>query len=442
MPDIGAEVLVILLLILANGVFAMSEIAVVASSRVRLQQRAAEGDRRARAALDLAAEPTRFLSTVQVGITLVGILAGAYGGATIARQLAVPIAAAAPPLAPYAEGVALALVVAAITYLSLIVGELVPKRIALSHPETIASWVARPMTWVARLGGPLVPLLTLSTNLVLRLLRMKAAGEPSVTEDEIRAMIAQGAQTGAIELAESDLVQRVFRLGDQRVAALMTPRVDIEWIDVDAPADTVREFLATHRHAQFVVCRGSLDHVVGVVRAADLLPEAMRGGDIALVSLMREPLFVPDSLHAFKLLEAFKTAHRHVAIVLDEFGAVEGLVTLGDLLEGLVGDIAADVTEAEPEIVERPDGSWLVDGGAAIGDVLERLEAGALPDEEEGSYHTIGGFVMARLGRIPRTADRFEWHGVLFEVIDMDGRRIDKVLVSRPAATDGRGPAS
>jgi putative hemolysin len=430
MPDIGAEVAVILLLLLANGLFAMSEIAVVASSRVRLQQRAAGGDRRAQAAVGLANEPTRFLSTVQVGITLIGILAGAYGGATIAVRLAGPIATV-PWLARYADGLALALVVAGITYLSLILGELVPKRIGLTYPETIASWVAAPLSWLARLGGPIVPLLTVSTNLVLRVLRLKSRGESSVTEDEIRALISQGAKSGAIEAAELELMQRVFLLGDQRVAAIMTPRVDIEWIDAEAPAAEVREFLATHRHAQFVVCRGSLDQVVGMVRAADLLPQVMREGTVALPSLMREPIFVPDTALAVKVLARFRTEHRRAAIVLDEFGAVEGLVTLGDLLEVLVGHIAADQPDAEAEFVVRADGSWLVDGGASILDVIDRLGAGALPEDEEGRYHTIAGFVMARLGRVPSTAETFAWRGIRFEVVDMDGRRIDKVLVTR-----------
>ncbi len=431
MPDIWAEAAIILLLLLANGLFAMSEIAVVASSRVRLQQRAADGDRRAEAALGLVDDPTRFLSTVQVGITLVGILAGAYGGATVARRLA-GVIATVPALAPYADGLAIAVVVAVITYLSLIVGELVPKRIGLSHPETIAGWVAAPMSALARLGGPVVPLLSGSTNLLLRLLRFKTRAAPSVTEDEILALIAQGVRSGAIAATEGDLVERVFRLGDQPVAAIMTPRVDIEWIDADAPASVLREFLATHRHGHVVVCRGSLDQVVGIVRAADLLPVVMQGGEIPLAELVREPIFVPDTTLAFTLLVTFRAQHRHVAIVLDEFGAVEGLVTLGDLLEGLVGDIAADAAHVDAEIVVRADGSWLVDGGASIVDLLDELDAGPLPGDEMGRYHTMGGFMMARLGHVPKTAEAFEWRGLHFEVMDMDGRRIDKVLVSRP----------
>jgi putative hemolysin len=434
MGGVGTEIVVVLVLLLANGVFAMSEISIVAARKVRLQQRADDGDRMAKAALALANAPTQFLSTVQIGISLVGVLAGAYGGATIAESLQRWLAQF-PRIAPYAEGLALGLVVAVITYLSLIVGELVPKRIGLNHPETIASWVAIPMMGLARIGSPLVSLLTGSTNLVLRVFGIKGQVDPHLTEDEIRAVISQGAESGALEETEESLVQRVFRVGDQRIAAIMTPRLDIEWVDVAASGDELREFLSGHSHGQFVVCSGSLDNVLGTVRAADLLSTAMKDAPIALKSLIQEPLFVPDSMGIFKLLEALKASHRHMAIVLDEFGAVEGLVTVTDLLEAFVGSLPTDAGE-ERAIVVRPDGSWLVDGATTIDDVVSDLGLDELPEDEAGAYHTLGGFVMARLGRIPRTADRFEWGGMRFEVIDMDGRRIDKVLVQRLAATE------
>ncbi|MEZ5418005.1 MAG: hemolysin family protein [Vicinamibacterales bacterium] len=417
------------MLLVANGIFAMSEISIVAARKVRLQQRADDGDRRAAAALALANAPSQFLSTVQVGISLVGVLAGAYGGATIAEPLMVQLAEV-PVLAPYAEALSLGLVVAVITYLSLIIGELVPKRIGLNHPETIASWVATPMQWLARIGGPVVALLTGSTNLVLRLFGIKGDAEPHLTEDEIRAVISQGAESGALEENEESLVQRVFRVGDQRVGAIMTPRLDIEWVDVDAPGETLREFLTHHRHGQFIVCQGSLDNVLGTVRAADLLSVAMKNSPITLRSLIQEPLFVPDSMGVFKLLEALKGSHRHLAVVLDEFGAVEGLVTVTDLLEAFVGSLPTDAA-AERAIVARADGSWLVDGTTPIDEVASEVGLDDLPEDEAGAYHTLGGFVMARLGRIPRTADTCEWGRMRFEVMDMDGRRIDKVLVSR-----------
>jgi putative hemolysin len=408
----------------------MSEIAVVAARKVRLQQRADEGDEGAKAALTLAHDPNKFLSTVQFGITLVGVLAGAYGGATIAAKLAVPIAEF-PQLARYSEGIALGLVVTTITVMSLIIGELVPKRIGLNNPEAIASWVARPMIVLSKIGGPVVHILTAATNLVLRIFGVKGEAEPNLTEDEIKALISQGAETGAVGATEENIVQRVFQLGDQRVAAIMTPRPDIEWIDVDATEEELREFLASHAHTQFVVCHGGLDEVLGIVRSADLLPLAFKGVRIDLRSLTKEALFVPDSMPAVQLLESFRGSHKHVALVMDEYGAVEGLVTVTDLLTAIVGELPADASEAVGAFVSRADGSWLVEGSAPMEQVATHFGMDSLPADEAGAYHTIGGFVMARLGRVPRTADTFEWGGLKFEVMDMDGRRIDKVLVMR-----------
>lgn len=440
MGGTGTEILVILLLLVANGIFAMSELAVVASKKVRLQQRADEGNMNAKAALELAQRPAQFLSTVQFGITLVGVLAGAYGGATIASKLSA-VLVTFPPLAPYADAAALGVVVAAITLSSLIIGELVPKNIALRNPEAVASRVARPMQWLSRIGGPIVGLLTALTNLVLRIFGIKGAAEVGLTQDEIRAVISEGALSGVIEAAEETIVQRVFQLGDQRVAGIMTPRVDIEWIDVTATPEDLRTFLRDHSHTQFVVCAGELDNIVGMVRAADLLPIVMRGETIALEDLIREALFVPDSMRVFHLLESFRSSHKHVAIVTDEFGAVEGLVTVTDLLEALVGTLPADASEAGGGFVARPDGSWLVDGSAGMDDVVMKFELEELPADESGAYHTIAGFVMARLGRIPKCPDAFEWGGYRFEVVDMDGRRVDKVLVTRaPTPLSGSTP--
>jgi putative hemolysin len=435
---IATEILVIFLLLLANGVFAMSEIAVVAARKVRLKQRAEEGDARARAALDLANNPAQFLSTVQVGITLVGILAGAYGGATLAEKLAVQVGNI-QMLAPYAEGIALSVVVAGITFFSLIVGELVPKNIALTAPETIAAWISRPMMTLAAFGRPVVAILTGTTNLVLRVFGIKQQADPHLTEDEIRAVISQGAASGAIAETEENIVQRVLQLGEQRVASIMTPRLDIEWVDVDASPDELREFLTSHSHTQFVVCSGHLDNVLGIVWAAELLPVATQGKPIDLRSLTRDAIFVPDSMPALKLLESFRKAHRHVALVMDEFGAVEGLVTVTDLLEALVGHLPASASEAVGQFVKRADGSFLVDGAVSMEEATEMLGLPDLPEEEAGAYHTLGGFVMARLGRVPATADQFEWGGMRFEVVDMDGRRIDKVLVNRVGTANRDG---
>ena len=419
----------------------MSEIAVVAARKVRLQQRADEGDERAKAALALAHDPEKFLSTVQFGITLVGVLAGAYGGARLAQPLAEPIATI-PELAAYADTIALAIVVTVITVLSLILGELVPKRIALNSPEQLAALVSKPMMVLAKIGGPIVAVLTSSTNVVLRVFGIKGQAEPNLTEDEIKALISQGAETGAVGATEENIVQRVFQLGDQRVAAIMTPRPDIEWIDVDASEEELREFLASHSHTQFVVCHGNLDEVLGIVRSADLLPLAFRGARIDLRALTREAVFVPDSMPAVQLLESFRSSHKHTALVMDEYGAVEGLVTVTDLLTAIVGDIPTDPSEAQGLFVSRADGTWLVDGSAPMEQVLDRFGLDPLPDDEAGAYHTIGGFVMARLGRVPRAADHFEWGGMRFEVIDMDGRRIDKVLVGRVTSAPHQRTAS
>jgi putative hemolysin len=445
MGDVWIEIVIILLLVVANGVFAMSEISVVTARKVRLQQRAEEGDRRAELALQLAHAPEQFLSTVQVGITLVGVLAGAYGGARLSAPLAAFLAQF-PSVAPYADGLALGVVVAAITTLSIIVGELVPKSIGLRYPESIASWVARPMMWLSRIGGPIVGVLTASTNFIMRLGGFSAVSGPSLTEDEIRAVISEGAEAGVLEPAEESIVQRVFQLGDQRVAAIMTPRVDIEWVDVRSSVVELREFLMSHTHTEFVVCDGDLEHVLGTVRAAELLPAVLKGDALNLRALLRDPLFVPDSMRAFKLLEAFRSSHRHLALVMDEFGAVEGLVSVADLLEGLVGALPGDAKDAAGSIVARSETSWLIDGAAPIAEVVTKFDL-EIPPDEAGAYHTLAGFVMARLGHVPRTADTFEYAALKFEVVDMDGRRVDKVMVTRAPSpqsppTDHPSPAS
>jgi putative hemolysin len=320
--------------------------------------------------------------------------------------------------------------VAGITVLSLIFGELVPKNVGLQYPELIASWVARPMMVLSRIGGPIVRALTWATSVVMRLSGIKGSAEGGLTEDEIRAVISEGAETGVLEPAEESIVQRVFQLGDQRVAGIMTPRVDIEWVDVGITPEELREFLVSHAHTQFVVCQGDLDNVLGTVRSADLLPAILRGGRVEVRSLIREALFVPDSMRAFQLLEAFRSSHKHVAIVMDEFGAVEGLVTVTDLLEGLVGTLPADAAEARGSFIARGDGSWLAEGSASMDEVRAHFDL-QIPEDEAGAYHTLAGFVMARLGHIPRTTDAFEYGGLRFEVVDMDGRRVDKVLISR-----------
>jgi putative hemolysin len=428
MSAIVIESLLIILLVIINGVLAMSEMAVVSARKVRLQQRAEKGDAGACVALELANAPSRFLSTVQIGITLVGIFAGAFGGATIAAELDARLEQI-PGLAPYSEAIALVAVVAAITYLSLIIGELVPKRLALNNPEGIAAKIARPMRRLSVIASPVVRLLGFSTESMLRLLGVRKNTEPLVTEEEIKLMIKQGTEAGMFDEAEQDMVMNVFRLGDRRTGALMTPRYEIVWIDIkDSPAEIERRF-NEHRHSRFPVCDGSIDHVLGIVRAKDLLACCLAGEAIDLQAALRMPLFVPENMPALKALEMFKQTGTHLAIVLDEHGGMQGLVTHHDLMEAIVGDIPSAGLPTESPAVRREDGSWLLDGALPIDEFQQILGLKQMPDDEHGDYQTLAGFVLQQIGRIPVAGEQFEWRGLRFEVVDMDRRRIDKMLV-------------
>lgn len=427
-PIIFFEVLFVLLLIIANGVFAMSEIAIVSARKVRLQQWANEGNASARVALELANAPNRFLPTVQIGITLIGILAGAFGGATIAELLA-GVAGQVPWLAPYREAIGLGIVVVLITYLSLIVGELVPKRVALNNPERIAMAVAIPMRTLSAIAAPVVHLLSTSTEVVLRVLGIKPSAELQVTEEEIKVLIEQGTEAGMFEAAEQDMVQRVFRLGDRRVSGLMTPRLEIAWLDLDDSLEENQQTMTTSVHSRFPVCQGSLDNVLGIAQVKDLLVRNLTNRPLDLTASLQTPLFVPEGMLALKVLELFKQSGTHTALVVDEYGVIQGLVTLNDLLEAIVGDIPSVDELAEPQAVQREDGSWLLDGMLPVEEFFELFEIEELPEEQQGNYQTLGGFVITHLGRIPAATDHFERSGLRFEVMDMDGNRVDKVLV-------------
>lgn len=424
-----AEIGLILLLLLLNGLFAMAELAVVSARKARLQQWADKGDARAQAALELAQHPDDFLSTVQVGITLIGILAGAFGGATLSGYLAASIARV-PALAPYAQGIAFTVVVIAITYLSLVIGELAPKRLALNNPERIAMAAAGPMRVLARIVAPMVRLLTASTDLLLRLFGAQSSIGPPVTEEEIRVIIAQGAEAGVLTEAESDVVQSVFRLADRRVGSLMTPRTEIVWLEIASAADEIACAAAAGGHSCYPVCQGGLDNVLGVVEAHDLLACQMAGTPMDMRTILRHPLFVPETLSAVRLLELYHDANQHMALVVDEYGGIQGLVTVRDVLAAVAGDITEGHDEDGPLAVQRPDGSWLMDGMLSADDFRSVFDLDDLPGEEAGTFETLGGFVMMRLGRIPDAGDTFEWGGLRFEVMDMDGRRVDKVLVT------------
>lgn len=423
------EILVIFVLLVANGIFAMSEIAVVTARRVRLQRRAEDGDRRAAAALRLKEDSTHFLSTVQVGITLVGLFAGAYSGATFTEGLAAWLSRWTW-LVPYAEVVALTIVVSVMTYFSLVIGELVPKAVALHNPERVAGLVAAPVAGVARLATPVVRLLTASTNLVLTVLRLRHPPDHSVTEEEIRALIKQAAKTGDVAPVEQQIVEQVFKLGDRRVSSIMTPRHDLDWIDVHAGVEGLRKHLAADRHPRLLVCDGSLDTVLGHVHVEELLEPLLEGKPIDLRDILELPLFVPATMSVFRLLETFKSSRVHIAVVLDEFGAVDGLVTPTDILEGLVGDMPIEAQGEGGPVTLREDGSWLVDGTLPIEQLEREIPMPAVPESEAGAYQTTAGLVMTRLGRVPRAGDHFTWESLRFEVVDMDGRRVDKVLIS------------
>jgi len=428
MSAIGLEIALILVLIVLNGVFSMSEIAVVSSRRTRLQERAEAGDAGARHALALTREPTRFLSTVQIGITLIGTLAGAFGGATLSEELA-PTIARAPVLAPYAHTLALGAVVLVITYLSLVIGELVPKRIGLNAPERIAAAVAGPMNVVSILAAPAVKMLTVSTELLLKLLRVRRAEETPVSEAEISVMMEQATQAGVFHEQEQELVERVFWLGDQRVGAVMTPRHRLVWLDLqDAPEENWRR-MVEHRHSRYLLCDGGLDAVRGMVDVKDLWAARLAAAEVGLADQARPPLFIPASMRALHLLERFRESGVHLAVVVDEYGGVEGVVTLNDLLQEIAGDLTVAGT-GQPPVVRRDDGSLLVDGSYPVDDFREALE---LPERrgEPREYRTVGGLVFTMMGHVPTPGEHVDHEGWRLEVMDMDGNRVDKVLATR-----------
>ncbi len=418
------------LLILLNAVFAMSEIAVLSSRKARLQRLVDENRPGAEAALALHCAPSTFLSTIQVGITTVGVLAGALGEAALADPLTETLAQY-PLIAPYARGIALTLVVMGITYVSVVVGELVPKRLGLLKPELIASFIAQPMNLLSRAARPLVWLLSASSDLLLRLLRLNTGEEPPVTDAEIEVLMEQGAEAGVFHESEQEIVSNVLRLDEQRVGAIMTPRKDIEYVDLEDSADALRQQLAHAEHHRVIVCRGGLDQVVGVLLVSELLKPALEGRPLGLEAAVRQPLYVPDSVTTTQLIEQFRKARSEYALIVDEYGALQGLVTLTDVLQSIVGEIPDEGEPEERDAVRREDGSWLVDGSVSLERFRDLLELDPLPGEGEGGFHTLAGFVLHTLGRIPKVTETFEAAGLRFEVIDMDGHRVDKLLVTR-----------
>ena len=431
------DILFVLVLILINGVFALSEIAIISSKRVRLAQMADGGSAGARQAMTLASEPTRFLSSVQVGITSIGILNGAIGEATIAGPLRSGLEQIAVP-APYAQPLSLAIVVVSITYVSLILGELVPKRLALTDPEKIASIIARPMQMIAAIGRPIVWLLSISTDSMVRLLGVRKVNRAAVTMEELKVLIEQGTEEGVLEPSEHEMMTNVLNLDERHVGGVLTPRSEMVFLDVQDSAERNRDKLRRELHDVLPICEGGLQKVLGFVRATRVLEEVLEGRTVELAALAEPALFVPESMTLMTLLEQFKRTNMPAALVIDEFGQVEGIVTLTDVITAIVGDLPRD-GEQEPTIVRRDDGSWLLDGGLDIATLVRTLEdASLVRPEERQHFHTLGGLVMVSLRRVPRTGDVFDRGRYRFEVVDMDGNRVDRVLAKRIGPPDAQ----
>ena len=425
------ELLVLLLLILVNGVFVLSEMAVVSARKTRLQQWSDEGRAGAGTALALAHSPADFLSTTQIAITVITILTGALGEATVSVRLADSLSQFAW-LRPYANGLAFWMVVVGIAVCALVLGELVPKRLALINPEGVASAMARPMQLLSKAMSPLVRLMSFVTEFVLQLLGARASGQPPVTKEEINVLMEQGAEAGVFEKHEQAIVSRVFRLDDESIANVMTPRGDIIYFDLNEPFEVNREKLLRSGHSRFVICRGGLQDVVGILRAKTLVDAAFESKPLDFAVEVAKPLYVPDTLTMMELLGVFKKHRQHLALAINEYGEVQGLVTMNDIMEALVGDVATVEDSAEPDIVQREDGSWLVDGAIVIERFKEAIGLDQeLTDENGHSYRTLGGLAMKVLGRVPQVGDRFLSGGLQFEVVDMDQNRVDKLLVTR-----------
>jgi putative hemolysin len=422
------QLLFVVLLIVVNGFFAMAEIALVASRKARLQPLAEAGNPGAQAALELKADPSRLLSTVQIGVTVIAILSGTFGEATLGEALQQQLESYEGFVARYAHAVSMAVVVIAISYFSLILGELVPKRIALAHTERIAAALARIMRAMARAGAPIEWFLSASTNLVLRLLPMRNPRAAPVTDEEISFMLREGVATGHIPEAETAIVEMALRLGDRRASAVMTPRTQVESLDLDDPEEENRRKVRDSAYSRFPVVQGGSQQVLGIVHAKDLLIAALAGRPFDLRAATKPPLYLPNTVTALRVLEAFKTSGEPMALIVDEYGDLEGLVTQSDILEALVGDITGSA-DADQRVVRREDGTYLIDGMVGLDELKQALGISHLPGED-ADFHTLGGYVMARLNRVPMVADRVTAADYRLEVVKMDGRRVDRVLVS------------
>ncbi len=427
------DVAILLALIALNALFAMAEIALLTAKRSKLQRMVDAGDRRAAAALEIGEDPNRFLSTVQIGITTIGIL----NGVVAESALSTPVARWLTQLGVGAEAsgwLASTLIVVIITYLSIVLGELVPKRIAQSTPEPIARFVARPMLALATVARPLVLLLSGSTGLLLRAVGIRHAGAPVVTEEEIHALLEEGSDAGVIEENERQMVRNVFRLDDRQITSLMVPRGDIISLDLEEPLAENLQRIQESEHSRFPVCRGGFEEVVGIVNAKVLLAQTLRGETPDFKNDLQPAVFVPESLTGMELLEHFKSSGVQMAFVIDEYGEIQGLITLQDLIEAIAGEFKPDDHE-DAWAIQRQDGSWLLDGIIPIPELKDTLGLEAVPEEDKGRYNTLSGMLMLLMGRIPSAGEAVDWENWRFEVVDMDGKRIDKVLATAPENT-------
>ena len=424
------DVALLLFLIFVNALFAMSEMALTASRRARLQVMVEAGQSGAQTALELHDDPTRFLSIVQIGITSIGVLNGIVGDAAFSAPFASWLHATFDIGNRAAEISATAMVVVVITFVTIIFGELVPKRIGQTHPEAVARLVSRPMEWLSVIGRPAVKLLTMATVGTLSLLGIKSGSNRSVTEEEIAASLEEGLDAGVIEAQEHQMVRNVFRLDDRQIGSMMIPRAEIIWLDATASVDEVLRIIGSEDHSRYPVCRNGLEDVLGVVSAQSLLQQVMRGKPLSLSDTLDPPVFVPETLSGMELLEHFRASSAQIVFVVDEYGEVQGMIGVRDVLEAITGEFST-ASDENSWAVQRHDGSWLFDGLIPIPELKDRLELKDVPDENRGRYNTLAGMIMLLLGRLPHTTDSVEWDGWRFEVVDLDGKRVDKVLVSR-----------
>ena len=427
------DVALLLFLILLNSLFAMSEMALTASRKARLQVMVESGDKGARHAMVLHDDPTKFLSVVQIGITSISVLNGIVGDAAFSAPFAHWLHATFPIGDRASEVTATAMVVVTITFLSIIFGELVPKRIGIMHPEAVARVVARPMEWLSLLVRPFVKLLSWFTEGTLRLMGLHVVPDRSVTEEEIAASLEQGVDAGVIEAHEHQMVRNVFRLDDRQVGSMMIPRAEIVWLEASSTAEDLLRVIGDAEHSRYPVCRGGLDDVLGVISAQKLLQQAIENKPFAVNENLQQPVFVPETLSGMELLEHFRLSATQIVFVVDEYGEVQGMITVRDVLEAITGEFGSQ-TDADAWAVRRDDGSWLFDGLIPTPELKDRLALKELPEEDRGRYNTLAGMIMLLLGRLPETADSVEWDGWRFEVVDLDGKRVDKVLASALAA--------